>query len=64
MEYEWLIPISMQGKKSVELAHFMPVATQTNALHQAICGRMLNPGFAKQATASVPRCFRCERRLK
>lgn len=63
MEHDWRLPISMQGKKSWEVAHYMPVSERTDQLHPAICGHVFNPGFAKPAK-KVRHCFNCERRLK
>lgn len=63
MEYEWQTPISMQGKKSWEVAHYMPVSIETGALLPAICGKLFNPGFASAAGKMI-RCFNCARRLK
>ncbi len=62
IEHGWRMPISASARKSSDRLHYMPVLSATNELLPALCGRLFNPGFAKDGQV-LGKCFRCERRL-
>lgn len=62
--FAWMLPISESSRrKGSDRMHLLPVSARTDELLPAFCGKPVNPGFAL-FDASMPKCSRCERKLR